>query len=72
MNKKYEVVGEFGPIASMSISRRYLASCPENAKKMFINRISKTMPELWKKIGPNNIYVLSGWDKDRYTTEILK
>jgi hypothetical protein len=58
---KFYVWGEYGPIASQSISRRYLAVSAQSAKQMFIERMKRDESHLWERMGPSNVHVESGW-----------
>lgn len=59
---KYTVVGEYGPLSSQAISKRYRAASEENARKRFIREVKRENKWLWEtRIGEHNVYVMKGW-----------
>ena len=58
MMKNYYVWGEYGPVASMTISYVLRAKNEENARKRGIALLKKS--GVWDRIGERNVYVREG------------
>lgn len=55
---KYEVVGEYGPVADMSISLEIEAAIPAEALNTFCMLMEADYPSEWKRMGRRNVAVI--------------
>ena len=55
---KYEVVGEYGPVADMSISLEIEAAIPAEALNTFCMLMEADYPSEWKRMGRRNVAVV--------------
>lgn len=54
---KFKVVGEYGPVADMSIVLEIDADNPARAKNLFCEQVELDYPSEWERMGRSNVWV---------------
>ena len=69
---KYEVIGEYGPQADMSITLEIEADNEGHAKNIFCERMESDYPHEWERMGRHNVQYVARIEEPKAVTEIVQ